>query len=108
MNETREQIIEQMAQAHFNSLPDDAQRFWDVDDAEGLLAVMGDGLPVAVKAVTDRVRELHRGHECHALCFIIHGGHCAKVGACQQCGVQQPCPTVRLLDQIDAELGGER
>lgn len=93
MTDTREQIIEQIAQAHFDGLPDDAQRFWDADDSALLLKTMGDGLPIAVKAVTDRVGELHRLNAWGLSCI--------------SCEEDYPCRTALLLDQIDAEMGGE-
>lgn len=52
-------------------------------------------LPVIVKAVTDRVRARHAGKlQC---IHLPPRGH-----------LPAPCPTVRLADAIDADLGVER
>lgn len=67
-------------------------------------------LPGIVASVTAEVRALHVAHQCrsglpNSDCFIIHGGSCAKVGSCSACSYPTPCPTVRLLDDIDAAAG---
>lgn len=54
------------------------------------------------KAVTDRVREVHYEE------FDSDSDEVWRInGKCACCRFSYPCPTVRLLDQIDAELGGE-
>ncbi len=63
-------------------------------------------LPAIVKAITDRVREIHvRASEP----FAATSASADVVWRyfCDQCGPlgSWPCPTVRLLDQIDAEMG---
>ena len=74
-----------------------------------------DSLPVVVAAALKPLRELHADHECgnYDLAFWCHApygdGRCVKVGICSHCGDKAPCPTVRLLDQIEADVkGGER
>lgn len=85
-------------------------------------------LPVAVKYVTDRVRALHyaayQDHGRTPICPDCHGKAgthpcgCWRdedvVPVCSICyegwkfvPVNWPCPTVRLLDEIDAEMGVE-
>ena len=107
MPETREQIVERMAQglyAHRQSIAnldqemdawDDLPEDWQEEWREAATAA----LPVAVKAVTDRVREwLRKPHPLdtqerwrHCVCFI-----CVDYRA-----------NLAMLDQIDAEMGGE-
>lgn len=55
-------------------------------------------LAVIVPAVTEQVRALHPGcdrprHQC---------------GLCHACSVEHPCPTARLLDELDAAARGEQ
>lgn len=95
MPETREQIIEQMAE-----VIRDVQAVRFVSPLHRELA--GSVLPVSVKAVTDRVRELHTEQF-----WNVHDEVWRTNPGCEECGQAYPCPTVRLLDQIDAELGGE-
>ena len=61
-------------------------------------------LPVIVKAITDRVRALHEPIE------MLHMRTNRIVTVCLACGTDagerlHPCPTVRLLDEIDTEIG---
>ncbi|PFG17222.1 hypothetical protein ATK74_1785 [Propionicimonas paludicola] len=85
MPETREQIIERMARAEWGVI-------WPNSDPDlmgmGFVSATAAALPVAVKAVTDRVR----------------GG--LRDAAFQ--GLVTTDDLLALLDQIDAELGGER
>lgn len=92
MPETREQIIERMR----NAIHDAACGDRCEPAAMGLAQAQAErALPVAVKAVTDRVRALH--------------WHDTREGRddCHFCRRPWPCADARLLDQIDAELGGE-
>lgn len=95
---SREQIIEQMAQAHFDGLPDDARRFCDADDSALLLKTMGDGLPIAVRAVTARVRELAREWRVDTKTFDLPAPSREAIA-------DDSAALTRLLDQIDAEWG---
>lgn len=90
MSETREQIIERMAR----KVTFDSVRIVSLEYQYAKAM-----LPVAVKAVTDRVRALHK---LTPLATPIE-----DAGTCTCCGRNYPCPTARLLHQIDAELGGE-
>lgn len=94
MAETREQIIEQVARVIHNEF--EACRGRNGVDSRKLASA---ALPVAVKAVTDRVRALHK---LTPLATPIE-----DAGTCTCCGRNYPCPTVRLLHQIDAELGAD-
>lgn len=86
----RQQIIEDAAKlsyaAHFrNATPDPVE-----------LAIERDGLraalPVIVAAVLKPIRELHR----------------EQFQFCRDCDADYPCPTIRLLDEIEAAAkGGE-
>jgi len=68
------------------------------------------GLPVIAKALLAPLRELHHDHVCGDVesehwCHISSLlGRCVKVGTCSHCGIPRPCPTVRLLDAIEAEV----
>ncbi len=66
-------------------------------------------LPVIVAAVLKPIRELHAAGE--PVC--VETGHtpsrcpCSEV-FCEGCGESMPCPTVRLLDEIESSAkGGE-
>ena len=72
-------------------------------------------LPVIARELLAPLRELHADHECGNYdqafwCFAPYrDGRCVKVGICSHCGDKAPCPTVRLLDQIESDVkGGER
>ncbi len=111
---TREQLIEQMARAQFDAqdafypTPDEWDHMGTRERAEWL-AIVGSTLPVIVKAVTDRMRALHEPVEvepsdtiCGPCSFLLpNGRYFGKVE-------EYPCPTVRLCDEIDADLGVER
>lgn len=67
---------------------------------------------VVAAALLKPLRELHADHECGNYdqafwCFApCRDGRCVKVGTCSHCGDKVPCPTVRLLDQIEADTNG--
>ena len=69
-------------------------------------------LPVIARELLAPLRELHADHECGnydqaSWCHAPYGdGRCVKVGTCSHCGHKAPCPTVRLLDQIEADTNG--
>ena len=54
-------------------------------------------LPVIAAGLLAPLRELHRS-EFQSECRLYF---------CVSCGVAEPCPTVRLLDQIEADLKGD-
>lgn len=59
-------------------------------------------LAVIVPAVTEQIRALH--HE-EGYYFSIPG---ETVQICELCDTDWPCPTVRLLDELDAAVRGEQ
>ena len=61
------------------------------------------GVGAGAKAVTDRVRAMHEPDE-----YGGAGPEGAEGSACVACAEDYPCPTVRLLDRIDAEMGVQR
>lgn len=66
----------------------------DVDEAREMAEAV---LPVIVAAVLKPIRELHVGRERGAL-----------AGYCRSCDYAEPCPTVRLCDEVEAAAkGGE-
>lgn len=78
----------------------------DVDEAREMAEA---ALPVIVAAVLKPIRELHAAGE--PVC--VETGHtpslcpCSEV-FCEGCGESMPCPTIRLLDEIEAAAkGGE-
>lgn len=89
MSETREQIIERMAQA--TAYPSSIAGVPVIIVDNRMRDEAAKMLPVAVKAVTDRVREMHHVN--------------ANGLSCASCGEDYPCRTVLLLDQIDTEMG---
>ena len=54
-------------------------------------------LSVVAKALLAPLRELHGMHLCEA-------PMCIREGCCEACHATSPCPTVRLLDAIEAEV----
>lgn len=54
------------------------------------------------KRVTDRVRELHTEQF-----WRVYDEVWRTNPRCDECGQAYPCPTVRLLDQIDTEMACE-
>lgn len=69
-------------------------------------------LPMIARELLAPLRELHADHECGnydqaSWCHAPYGdGRCVKVGTCSHCGHKAPCPTVRLLDLIEADTNG--
>ena len=53
-------------------------------------------LAVIVLAVTEQIRELHKPREVGPL-----------AGYCVMDGIADPCPTLRLCDELDAAARGE-
>ena len=112
----RAELVEQAAVASYlQSEPQPDQFPWDRESGAMRNHHRGVGeavTKVITRAITDRVRALHRPHECSpgilGDCFIVHGGGCTQVGSCAGCSWPYPCPTVRELDAIDAEMGVER
>ena len=79
----------------------DPQRSYECDFATEAAKAM---LPVAVKAVTDKVRALHRGpHWC-----IDAEGRPDMFHPDRTLGFGWPCYELTLLDQIEAEMGVRR
>ena len=70
-------------------------------------------LPVIARELLAPLRELHADHECGnydqaSWCHAPYeDGRCVKVGTCSHCGHKAPCPTVRLLDQIESDAKGD-
>ena len=109
----RQQIIEDAAKAIFNVRDDefDLDEWEDIDSTEHerYQCDARAALPVIVAAVLKPIRELHAAGE--PVC--VETGHtpsrcpCSEV-FCEGCGESMPCPTVRLLDEIESSAkGGE-
>ena len=67
-------------------------------------------LPVFADGLLAPLRELHRGEwDCGNPQHTNPDYHCPECEVwCESCGTPFPCPTVRLLDQIEADCkGGE-
>lgn len=63
----------------------------------------GAALAVIVPAVTQQIRALHRESEIVIWRRDALGDdHQDQISHCALCGDDWPCPTVRLLDQLDA------
>lgn len=65
-------------------------------------------LPVIAKAITDRLRV---GHTQTLQCIHLPSyGQvaCPCLPLCAGCNFHVPCPTVRLCDEIDTEMGVQR
>lgn len=109
MPETREQIAARVV----------ADVSWTMDPHGFRIATAhaAAGVSAGVKAVTDRVREMHIRHvDIHADHPINRGWACCGSvqlhltfpEACAVCRDEVwPCAWIRWADQIDAELGGE-
>ncbi len=71
--------------------------------------VIAQALPVIVRAVTDEIRALHQRDPSGAFCDHCWGGptvrHIPSRGSAAS-EPRYPCPTVRLLDSIEAIAGG--
>lgn len=95
---TREDVVVAATRAALGAQPDIAASMHEYS------LIVTAALPVIVKAVTDRVRELHEPVQ------MLHMSTNRIVTVCLACGTDEgerlyPCPTVRLLDQIDCEWG---
>lgn len=98
---TREDVVVAATKAALGAQPDITASMHEYS------LIVDAALPVIVKAVTDRVRALHRPVE------MLNMRTNRIVTVCLACGTDagerlHPCSTVRLCDEIDAELGGER
>ena len=101
MSDTREQIAQRLFAWDTYDHPDPRPTWETLTEAQRDVwrSATDAVLPIATKAVTDRVREMHK------LTPLATPIEDAGTGTC--CGRNYPCPTVRLLNQIDSELGGE-
>lgn len=75
----------------------------EVDDAAA-------ALPVIAAELLAPLRELHhaKAYTCTHLRTPGELGPCCRHEICVACNQMHPCPTVRLLDQIEADAkGGE-
>ena len=106
----RQQIIEDAARAMHNTAGwwpwerlSTEEPLW----AEGWRDNAKAALPVIVAAALKPIRELHAAGE--PVC--VETGHtpsrcpCSEV-FCEGCGESMPCPTVRLLDEIESSAKG--
>ena len=90
---------------------------------EGWLRETTAALAVIVPAVTAEVRALHHRHSTALMAYDCECGDCDHEGDCPithtsvciPCSAPEldhyviwPCPTVRLLDELDAVVRGER
>jgi hypothetical protein len=103
----REKLIEDAAKAEWAAVWPEVP--W-VDQAGEFEAGTAAALPVVVAAVTDEVRKLHAPIDA-----MMYGQNTVTaVKVCAACGTdngswqRHPCPTVRLLDEIDAAAGVTR
>lgn len=107
MPDTREQIIERMARAEWGVIWPDSDPYLM---GAGFLRATDASLPVAVKAVTERVRE---AAELDFSVWLREGTKVVRVTT-RRDGYEVTESMIRVkdleavLDQIDAELGGER
>lgn len=68
-------------------------------------------LPVIARELLAPLRELHhaKAYTCTHLRTPGELGPCCRHEICVACNQMHPCPTVRLLDQIESDVkGGER
>lgn len=75
----------------------------------GWLRETAAALAVIVPAVTAEVRALHK--EASRVTYwrdALGDDHREQLTHCALCGDDYPCPTVRLLDQLDKAARGER
>ena len=68
-------------------------------------ALVEDSLPIITREMIAPLSKLHHEH-WHSPRTCVNYGACQMEGKCSACGRKYPCPTVRLLDQIEAEMGG--
>ena len=66
-------------------------------------------MPVVVAAVLKPLRELHhtKAYTCTHLRTPGELGPCCRHEICDACNQMHPCPTVRMLDQIEADVKGD-
>lgn len=66
-------------------------------------------LPVIARELLAPLRELHhaKAYACTHLRTPGELGPCCRHEICVACNQMHPCPTVRLLDQIEADCGGD-
>ena len=97
----RAALIEAMACAeHESSEPDwtwERLAIFEPTYADGWRGQAAAALPVAVRAILAPLRELHRPDACN----------CCDLAVCASCVTRYPCPTVALLDAIEADLIGD-
>ena len=64
---------------------------------------------VVVAAVLKPLRELHHAKAYTCIHLLPPGelGPCCRHEICATCNQMHPCPTVRLLDQIEADAKGD-
>lgn len=93
-----------------------AQEVWDEEEpSDGHLDAVWLSLAVIVPAVTAEVRALHSStDEPTSDHYHCRPSECDQAGegslkpVCDECDMPSPCPTVRLLDELDAVVRGER
>lgn len=101
-----------------------AQEVWDEEEpSDGHLGAVWLSLAVIVPAVTAEVRALHHRHSTALMDYDCECGDCDHEGDCPithtsvciPCSAPEldhyviwPCPTARLLDELDATVRGER
>lgn len=106
---TREDLVVAATKAALGARPDIPASMHEYS------LIVDAALPVITKAITDRVRALHNAIPAptseHYHC---DPQECDRSGEgllqpwCYECTMWAPCPTVRLCDEIDADLGVER
>ena len=66
-------------------------------------------LPAVVAAALKPLRELHfaKAYTCIHLPPAGELGPCCRHEICATCNQMHPCPTVRLLDQIESDAKGD-
>ena len=62
-----------------------------------------DSLPIIAREMIAPLSKLHHEHR-HSPRTCVNYGACQLEGRCSACGRKSPCPTARLLDQIEADM----
>ena len=75
------------------------------DHSVNYSAMVEDSLPIIARELLAPMWKLHHEH-WHGPQVCVNYGACRIEHMCSACGRKSPCPTVRLLDQIEAEMGG--
>ena len=112
-----QQVVEAAARSLFTlSVPASTNHFemwtWEnagEDNQEVCRSFARAALAVIVPAVTEQIRALHS-------CSDSNPGEAGRrqqeagpwLGDCEACWLRHPCPTVRLLDELDAAARGEQ